>query len=109
VTAETFKSLTGAPFNIIPYRQFAQLTADLMAGRIHALFNTSPGLVSLVKEGKLKALAYPGVALSPALPQVPTAIEIGFPQLGLNPSVAGDRCARRDAARSNQDAQHCDQ
>jgi tripartite-type tricarboxylate transporter receptor subunit TctC len=81
VLAETFKSLTGAPFNIIPYRQFSQLTADLMAGRIHALFNTSPALVSLVQEGKLKALAYTGATRSPALPQVPTVTEIGLPQL----------------------------
>jgi tripartite-type tricarboxylate transporter receptor subunit TctC len=81
VLAETFKSLAGAPFNIIPYRQFSQLTADLMAGRIHALFNTSPALVSLVKEGKLKALAYTGATRSPALPQVPTVTEIGLPQL----------------------------
>jgi tripartite-type tricarboxylate transporter receptor subunit TctC len=81
VLAETFKSVTDAPFNIIPYRQFSQLTADLMAGRIHALFNTSPALVSLVKEGKLKALAYTGATRSPALPQVPTVTEIGLPQL----------------------------
>jgi tripartite-type tricarboxylate transporter receptor subunit TctC len=81
VLAETFKSVTDAPFNIIPYRQFSQLTADLMAGRIHALFNTSPALVSLVKEGRLKALAYTGATRSPALPQVPTVSEIGLPQL----------------------------
>jgi tripartite-type tricarboxylate transporter receptor subunit TctC len=81
VLAETFKSVTGAPFNIIPYRQFSQLTADLMAGRIQALFNTSPTLISLVKEGKLKALAYTGATRSPALPEIPTAIEIGLPQL----------------------------
>jgi tripartite-type tricarboxylate transporter receptor subunit TctC len=81
VLAETFKSVTDAPFNVIPYRQFSQLTADLMAGRIHALFNTSPALVSLVKEGRLKALAYTGATRSPALPQVPTVSEIGLPQL----------------------------
>jgi tripartite-type tricarboxylate transporter receptor subunit TctC len=81
VLAETFKSVTGAPFNIIPYRQFSQLTADLMAGRIHALFNTSPALVSLARDGKLKALAYAGATRSPALPQVPTVTEIGLAQL----------------------------
>jgi tripartite-type tricarboxylate transporter receptor subunit TctC len=81
VLAITFKSVTDAPFNIIPYRQFSQLTADLMAGRIHALFNTSPALVSLVKEGKLKALAYTGATRFPVLPQVPTVTEIGLPQL----------------------------
>lgn len=86
VLAEMLKSVTGAPLNAVPYRQVPQLIADLVAGRVQALFSIAPGVVSLVKEGKLKALAYAGVVRYPALPQVPTVIESGLPQLALDPS-----------------------
>jgi tripartite-type tricarboxylate transporter receptor subunit TctC len=86
VLAEMLKSATGAPLNGVPYRQVSQLIADLVAGRVQALFSIAPGVVSLVKQGKLKALAYTGVARHPALPQVPTVIESGLPELALNPS-----------------------
>jgi tripartite-type tricarboxylate transporter receptor subunit TctC len=86
VLAETFKIASAAPFNSIPYRQPPQLVTDLLAGRIHVFFGAGAGLVSLIQQGKLKALAYTGVARYAALPNVPTVIEIGFPQLALNPS-----------------------
>ena len=35
--------------------------ADLLGGRIHAFFGAGAGVVSLVQQGKLKALAYTGV------------------------------------------------
>ena len=43
-------------------------------------------MVSLVQQGKLKALAYTGVTRYEALPLVPTVIESGLPRLALNPS-----------------------
>jgi tripartite-type tricarboxylate transporter receptor subunit TctC len=86
VLAETFKNVTGAPLNSVPYRQVPQLMSDLLGDRVHAFFGAGTGLVSLVQQGKLKALAYTGVTRYVALPQVPTAIEAGIPQLALNPS-----------------------
>ena len=86
VLTEIFKTVSGAPFNSVPYRQAAQLRADLLAGRIQAYFSAGAELVALVQQGKLKALAYTGVERHPDLPQVPTVIEAGLPQLALNPS-----------------------
>jgi tripartite-type tricarboxylate transporter receptor subunit TctC len=86
VLAEIFKTISGAPFNSVPYRQAAQIRADLLAGRIQAYFSAGAELVALVQQGKLKALAYTGVGRHPDLPQVPTVIEAGLPQLALNPS-----------------------
>lgn len=85
VLGEMFKTASGAPFNSVPYRQPPQIVADLLAGRIHVFFGAGAGLVSLIRQGKLKALAYTGVTRHPALPHVPTVIEIGLPQLALNP------------------------
>jgi tripartite-type tricarboxylate transporter receptor subunit TctC len=85
VLAEIFKTASGAPFNAVPYRQLAPLRADLLAGRIQANFSAGADLVAMVKQGQLKALAYTGVERHPDLPQVPTVVEAGLPQLALNP------------------------
>lgn len=86
VLAEMLKSSATAPFNTVPYRQISQLTADLLSGRIQAFFGAGAALVSLVQQGKLKALAYTGTTRYAALPLVPTVTEVGLPQLALNPS-----------------------
>jgi tripartite-type tricarboxylate transporter receptor subunit TctC len=108
ILAEMFKNASGAKFNSVPYRQPAQLIADLLAGRVHAFFGAGAGLVAMVKQGKLKALTYTGVTRYPGLPQVPTVIEEGLPELALNPSdwtgivaptgIAPDVIARLNAA-----------
>jgi tripartite-type tricarboxylate transporter receptor subunit TctC len=86
VLAEIFKTASGAPFGSVPYRQVVQLRTDLVAGRIQANFSAGAELVALVQQGKVKALAYTGVERYPDLPDVPTVIEAGLPQLALNPS-----------------------
>lgn len=86
ILAEIFKSAAGAPLNSVPYRQVAQLNADILAGRLQAWFTAGAGSISLIQQGKLKALAYTGATRHPALPQVPTMIESGLPQLALGPS-----------------------
>lgn len=86
VLAELLKLESGAQFNSVPYRQVSQLQSDLLAGRIHAFFGAGAAVVSLMQQGKLKALAYTGVTRYAALPQVPTVIESGLPRLALNPS-----------------------
>lgn len=85
VLAEILKSVSGAPFNAIPYRQLAPLRADLLAGRIQANFSAGADLVAMIQQGQLKALAYTGVNRHPDLPQVPTVVEAGLPQLALDP------------------------
>ncbi len=86
ILAEIFKREAGAQISSVPYRQVSQLMADLLAGRIHAFFGAGSTLVSLVQQGKLKAIAYTGVSRYPALPYVPTVTEGGISQLMLNPS-----------------------
>lgn len=86
ILAESFKTLTGAPLNSVPYHQLAQLTADLAAGRVQAIFTIAPAMLSMVQQGKLKALVYVGTTRHPALLNVPTAAEAGLPKLTLDPS-----------------------
>jgi tripartite-type tricarboxylate transporter receptor subunit TctC len=86
VLAEMFKKISGAPLNTVPYREVSLLTSDLLSGRIHVFFGGGAGLVDLVRQGKLKALASTGATRSRSLPSVPTVIESGFPLLAFNPT-----------------------
>ncbi len=60
---------------------------DILGGRVH--MNTGPvaSLLPLIREGKLRPLAYTGAKRHPLLPDVPTMIESGFPQVGWHPDV----------------------
>lgn len=63
----------------IPYRGGADQIAGLLRGDTPAGF-TSPALATpLVRDGRVKALAVSSAARFPALPEVPTVAEQGFP------------------------------
>jgi tripartite-type tricarboxylate transporter receptor subunit TctC len=87
VLGETFKQATGIEIASIPYRGGEQARADLLGGRIHINIAPVPSLLPLILEGKARPLAFTGPARSPDLPQVPTMIESGLPQVGFNPDV----------------------
>jgi tripartite-type tricarboxylate transporter receptor subunit TctC len=53
----------------------------MLGGRIDMNFGTVSNLLPLIREGKLRALAFTGEARSPDLFDVPTMAESGFPQL----------------------------
>jgi len=61
----------------------ALAVTDILAGQIHMNIGTTATLVPLVQAGRLKAIAVTGAARYPDLPDVPTMIESGFPQLSL--------------------------
>ncbi len=79
MSAELFKSMTGTDIVHVPYKGSGPAMPDLMAGRVHMMFENAPGAVSHIKAGKLRALAQTGLKRSPALPDVPTVAESGVP------------------------------
>ena len=83
VLSMTFRQTTGTSVNTVPYPQPPQLIADLVSGRIQASFLTGAGIIALINDGKLKALATTAAKRSSALPKVPTVIEAGLPALAL--------------------------
>jgi tripartite-type tricarboxylate transporter receptor subunit TctC len=83
----TFKQATGIDIIDVPYRGGEQARADLLGGRVHINIAPVPQLLQLIREGKIRALAYTGPRRSPDLPDVPTMIESGYPQVGFNPDV----------------------
>jgi len=63
----------------VPYRGSAQSVLDLVEGRIAIQFGTIPPTLSLVRDGKVRALAVTGASRNAAIPDVPTIAESGVP------------------------------
>ncbi len=78
LSAELFKLQSGVKATHVPYNQFPQGIADLVAGRIQFMFLTSSVSVPLVQSGKVRALAVTGNERLATLPNVPTMVEAGY-------------------------------
>jgi tripartite-type tricarboxylate transporter receptor subunit TctC len=79
MSAELFKSLSGADILHIPYKGSGQALPDLMSGRVSMMFENAPGAVSHIKAGKVRALAQTGSKRSASMPDLPTVAESGVP------------------------------
>jgi tripartite-type tricarboxylate transporter receptor subunit TctC len=78
---EVLKRDAGIKMDHIPFRGAAPLVTDMLAGRIHFGGDQLSSSLQHVRSGSLKAMAV--ATKSAALPQVPTAREMGFPNLEL--------------------------
>jgi tripartite-type tricarboxylate transporter receptor subunit TctC len=65
----------------VPYRGGAPMTTDLIAGVIPVGIDVITAFVPMVKAGQIRALAVTTRQRSPLLPDVPTVVELGWPQL----------------------------
>jgi tripartite-type tricarboxylate transporter receptor subunit TctC len=78
---ELFRVATGIDVNKIPYKGGTEAVPDLLGGRIQMNFGVIANFLPLIREGKLRALGVGSETRSPDLPDVPTMIECGLPQL----------------------------
>jgi tripartite-type tricarboxylate transporter receptor subunit TctC len=81
LTGELFKLQTGARVAHVPYQAGGQMIADLINGTNHYQFITPLPVLDLIATGKLRALAVTGPKRMPALKDIPTVVEEGFPGL----------------------------
>ena len=79
IAGELFKIQTATQALHVPYNQFPQAIADLLGGRHQFMFAATPPLIPHIAAGKLRALAVTGPARIPALKDVQTMVEAGFP------------------------------
>jgi tripartite-type tricarboxylate transporter receptor subunit TctC len=68
----------------VPYKGIAPALTDVMSGQIQGTFASAPSVMGQIKSGAVKALAASATKRSEALPALPTFVEAGYPQLGLD-------------------------
>jgi tripartite-type tricarboxylate transporter receptor subunit TctC len=81
IVGEMAKSAMKIQMTHVPYRGGAPMTTDLIAGQIPVGIDVITAFVPMVKSGQIRALAVTTRARSPLLPDVPSVVELGLPQL----------------------------
>jgi tripartite-type tricarboxylate transporter receptor subunit TctC len=79
VSGELFKYMTGTDIVHVPYKGGASAIADLIAGNVQLMFESTNSIAPHVKSGRVRALAVTGLRRAASLPDVPTMIEAGVP------------------------------
>ena len=81
LVGEWVKAAAGIDLASIPYKGGAQAITDMLGGRIHMNLGTTATLVPLIRDKKIKGLVVLSRERNPALPEVPTTAESGYPDL----------------------------
>jgi tripartite-type tricarboxylate transporter receptor subunit TctC len=79
VSGELFKYMTGTDIVHVPYKGGAPAIADLIAGNVQLMFESTNSIAPHVKAGRVRALAVSGAQRAKSLPDVPTMMEAGVP------------------------------
>ena len=81
LTMEMFKAAAGFEMTHIPYRGAGPAVTDLVAGNVDAAFFVPGNVQGFIKEGRLKLLAISGQKRFVSTPDVPTLVELGYPDM----------------------------
>ena len=81
LTMELLKSEAKISIVHVPYKGFPPAVTDMLGGNIQTMFAIIPGVLPHVKAGKMDGLAVTALKRSPLAPDVPSASELGLPQL----------------------------
>jgi tripartite-type tricarboxylate transporter receptor subunit TctC len=81
MVGELFKLRTGINIVTVPYRGAANVMTDMLSGQIDMSFEPTSITIAHVREGKVRPLGITSAARSSELPDVPTMIESGVPDM----------------------------
>ena len=71
LAAALFNKVTGLKMEHVPFKGASEVSAALLGGNIDVMFVTPPSVLGLIKDGKLRAIAFTGSKPFPELPDVP--------------------------------------
>jgi tripartite-type tricarboxylate transporter receptor subunit TctC len=81
LVGELFRLSLGLDLVHVPFNGGGLAISSAVAGHTRISFGSMAPAVPLVKDGKLRALAVTGKSRSPALPEVATMAESGYPEI----------------------------
>ena len=96
--ARLFNLAAGVDITVVTYKGTAPLTNDVLGNHVPLGFDTIPAAVSNVQAGQLRAIAVTGPTRSAALPEVPTAAEVGPARIRRRAVLRPHRTRRRTTA-----------
>jgi tripartite-type tricarboxylate transporter receptor subunit TctC len=79
LAAELFKLRTGVDIVHIPYKGAADAVTGVLGGQVQMFFGDIGGVLPLMREGTLRALAVSSDTRNSLVPELPTMIESGVP------------------------------
>jgi len=79
LAAELLSFTAGIKMVHVPYKGAILALTDVIGGHVDAMFVAAPAAIPQVQAGKVRALAVISRRRAPALPEVPTSAEAGFP------------------------------
>jgi tripartite-type tricarboxylate transporter receptor subunit TctC len=79
LAAELFKQRTGVDIVHVPYKGAFEAVTGVMAEQVQMFFGDIGGVLPLIREGRVRALAISSQTRSADLPALPTMIESGVP------------------------------
>lgn len=83
LSMELLKAQLGLFITHIPYKGAGSALSDLMSGMVEMTWNNLTSNLSMIQNGRLRALAVASPIRAPQLPDVPTFAELKLPDLNL--------------------------
>jgi tripartite-type tricarboxylate transporter receptor subunit TctC len=81
IATELFKQKTGAPFEMIPYKGSGDSVQAVAGGQVTMVFVDPPPAAGALKSGMVRGLAVTSAKRHPSWPELPTLVELGFPEM----------------------------
>ena len=69
--AELFNQMAGVKMEHVPYKGASEVMTGLLGGSVQVMFVTPPSVLGLLKDGRVRALAFTGTKPFPEFPDVP--------------------------------------
>jgi tripartite-type tricarboxylate transporter receptor subunit TctC len=76
---ELFKELAGVQILHVPFKGGASAMTEMMAGRVHMIFESMSSIIGYHRAGRLRGLAVTTLKRVPGYPEIPTIAESGLP------------------------------